>query len=208
MSLSFKDLRELRQQANFLGRSNINGETDNSVTAKYGVRTGFLIVAIILFYWLPGGLNDTFISFASSVLAILVGLFITALVFSFDKFYQPKGLDTASSADKLSDTQGYNYTKKFAYVTGHTIMLCMWTLILLGIALLFPTETKLNIFELSFCKECLKLSVRDPILLFLLATIVTLQRIFIIYFLLRIMYNTAFVVSSMVHYMATKMEKK
>ena len=38
---------------------------------------------------LPAGYNNDFLQLGASILAILIGLFLTALVFALDKFYIP-----------------------------------------------------------------------------------------------------------------------
>lgn len=206
MSLKLtKYLSILRKQASRFERTDINNKVDESFSAKYLVKLVFSIISVVFVYLLKDGFSDSFISYVSSVLSILVGLFITALIFSFDKFYEPSKEDNPTSRIKLWETQAYNYAKKFAYITSHTIVLSIFTLVLLAVSALFE-ETKINVFELTFCIDCLKdLKILGT---FLLAAFVVIQRFLVLYWLLKIMYNTLFVVSSMVQYMTTKIDQK
>lgn len=203
-----KYLKELRKGADRLERTSINGKIDESCKAKYLVRVILFVISVVIFGLLKNGFDETFISYVSSALSILVGLFITALIFSFDKFYEPNSEDTSDSVANLWEVQSYNYAKQFAYITGHTIVLSVFTLALLAVSALFENETKLNVFDLRFCIDCIKTVDIDSLLLFPLAVFVIVQRILVLYWLLRIMYNTLFIVSSMVQYMTVKIDKK
>lgn len=197
-----KYLKLLRQEASRFERTNINDEVDNRFTSKYLIKIVFLLISGILFYLLNNGFSESFISFVSSVLSILVGLFITALIFSFDKFYEPIDSENPDSRIKLWEKQAFNYAKTFAYITSYTIVLSIFTLVFLAVSALFPKETGLDIFKLSFGIDCI-----NSLKIFTLASLVLIQRILVIYWLLRITYNTLFIVSSMVQYMTTKIDR-
>ncbi len=209
MSLKLnKYLKLLRIEASRFERTDINNNVDESFSGKYLVKLAFAAISIVLILLLKNGLSNNFVSFVSSFLSILVGLFITALIFSFDKFYEPNNEENPNSRIKLWETQAYNYAKKFAYITSYTIVLSIFTLVLLAISALFETQTQLNVFNLSFCKECITIKDLEPVELFAVAVFVVLQRFLVIYWLLKIMYNTLFIVSSMVQYMTTKIDRK
>jgi len=202
-----KYLRILRKEASRFERTDINNKVDETFRAKYFVKISFSIVAIILVFLLKNGFGESFVSYVSSVLSILVGLFITALIFSFDKFYEPNNEENPNSRIKLWETQAHNYAKKFAYITSYTIVLSIFTLVLLAVSALFEEETQLNVFNLSFCFECLNKDF-NALKLFGIAFFVIVQRFLVLYWLLKIMYNTLFIVSSMVQYMTTKIDRK
>lgn len=208
MSLKLnKYLRILRKEASRFERTDINNNVDETFRAKYFVKIFFSIVAIILVFLLKNGFGESFVSYVSSVLSILVGLFITALIFSFDKFYEPNNEENPNSRIKLWETQAHNYAKKFAYITSYTIVLSIFTLVLLAVSALFEKATQLNVFKLSLCVECLKNDF-NALKLFGIAFFVIVQRFLVLYWLLKIMYNTLFIVSSMVQYMTTKIDRK
>lgn len=202
-----KYLKILRQEASRFERTDINNKVDETFRAKYLVKISFSIVAIVLVVLLKNGFGDSFVSYVSSVLSILVGLFITALIFSFDKFYEPSNEENPNSRIKLWETQAHNYAKKFAYITSYTIVLSIFTLVLLAVSALFQKATQLNVFNLSFCIECVKKDF-NSLKLFGIAFFVIIQRFLVLYWLLKIMYNTLFIVSSMVQYMTTKIDRK
>lgn len=209
MSLRLNEhLKILRKEASRFERTDINNKVDKSFRAKYSVKITFLIISICLLLLLKNGFTKSFVSYVSSVLSILVGLFITALVFSFDKFYEPSNEENPNSRIKLWETQAHNYAKKFAYITSYTIVLSIFTLALLAISTLFEKSTQLNVFNLSFCFECIKNIDFNSFKLFGIAIFVIIQRFLVLYWLLKIMYNTLFIVSSMVQYMTTKIDRK
>lgn len=203
-----KNLILLKKEASRFERTDINNKVDESFLAKYLVKILFSGISIILVLLLKDGFSESFISFVSSVLSILVGLFITALIFSFDKFYEPSGKENPDSRIKLWDTQAYNYAKKFAFITSYTIVLSIFTLVLLVVNTLFQKETQMNVFELTFCSDCMRKMTVLPLKNFAKALFVVVQRFLVLYWLLKIMYNTLFIVSSMVQYMTAKIDRK
>lgn len=203
-----KYLKILRKEASRFERTDINNKVDETFRAKYLVKISFAIISIILVFLLKNGFGENFVSYVSSVLSILVGLFITALIFSFDKFYEPSNEENPNSRIKLWETQAHNYAKKFAYITSYTIVLSIFTLVLLAVSALFEKATQLNVFNLSFCLECISNKDFHSLKLFGIALFVAVQRFLVLYWLLKIMYNTLFIVSSMVQYMTTKIDRE
>lgn len=200
-----KYLKILIKESNRFERTDVNNKVNESFRAKYGLKLVFLIITVILIFLLKSGFSNEFISFVSSVLSILVGLFITALIFSFDKFYEPNKSEETNSRIKLWDTQAYNYAKKFAYITSKTIVVSIVTLVALILSTLFKESFDLNLFEYTFIDE--KDELFEGILTGIILVSNFIQRFIVIYFLLRIMYNTLFIVTSMVQYMTTKIDR-
>lgn len=196
----------LKKKAERFERTDINGIVDESFCAKYLVKVFIGIISLFILLFLKKGFSEDFVSYTSSSLSIIVGLFITAMIFGFDKFYEPlKNKEIANSREKIWNTQGYNYAMKFAYITGYTIVLSVFSLVLLSISALFKEETSFNVFLLKFT---FKNFGKEEILLFFISTGLTLQRFLVLYWLLRIIYNTLFIVSSMVQYMTTKIGRE
>lgn len=209
MSLKLKsNLIELRDKANYFERTSINNVVDNSFKAKYFKKALFAGISIILFLLLENGFPKEFIAFISSTLAIIIGLFITSLIFSFDKFYEKNLSENPNSREKLWEIQSFNFAKKFAFITGYTIILCIFSLLLLSLSALFFERISLNLFEYNFCLECLFSNTKHSLGLFFINTLILFQRVLVFYLLLRIMFNTVFVVTSMTEYMLIKLEKK
>lgn len=203
-----KYLRILKKQASRFERTDINNNVNESFCAKYLVKIVFIIISVVLVCLLKNGFSESFVSYVSSVLSILVGLFITALIFSFDKFYEPSNEENPNSRIKLWETQAHNYAKKFAYITSYTIVLSIFTLVILVVSALFEKTTQLNVFNLTFCFDCIKNKDIEALKTFGIAIFVIAQRFLVFYWLLKIMYNTLFIVSSMVQYMTTKIDRK
>lgn len=203
-----KYLKILKTEASRFERTDINNNVDESFKAKYLVKIVFAFCSACMLYLLKNGFNNDFVSYVSSVLSILVGLFITALIFSFDKFYEPTNDENLNSRIKLWETQAYNYAKKFAYITSYTIVLSIFTLVFLAISALFSEETQLNVFSLTFCFNCINFEDLSFLKILILATFIIIQRFFVMYWLMKIAYNTLFIVSSMVQYMTTNLDRR
>jgi hypothetical protein len=201
-------LKQLKAESSRFERTDINGLEDKSFKAKYYLKIIFAAVSIGLTLLLEVGFSEGFTSFIASVLSILVGLFITSLVFSFDKFYKPINMPNPTSRDIVLDKQGHNYVKKFAYTTSYTIVLSVCTLVFISASALFEKQMQLNVYNLSFCIECLKSLNFPDIILFFQAIFVLIQRFLVLYWFIRIMHNTLYIVSSMVQYMIIQISKK
>ncbi|NRF37602.1 hypothetical protein [Pedobacter foliorum] len=200
-----KYLKILRGKANSFERTDINGNIDNTFRAKYLVRILRALLSLIITWLLKTGFSSDFVSFASSVLSIFVGLFITALIFSFDKFYEANSnLEQANSRDKLWEMQAYNYSKKFAYITSYTIVQSIFALVLITVSALFKEEMALDISKLDFRFSNIGAS---HIVLFIFASLIQIQKFLVLYWLFGIIFNTLFIVSSMVQYMVTKIDR-
>lgn len=223
-------LSDLRVNAKKYERIDINGEIDSSFLQKNGKMLICSIISIITIIFLKNGFSEIFINYAGTILSILIGLFITALIFSFDKFYpkerkikynvhpvkrdidkqyiiEEEEKENLSSTEKLLDTQAYNYTKQFSYITGYNIILCIYVLLLLAINSLFEESMSINVFQNTLISDYKQIEIEN-ILFFLLSLFVVVQRFFVLYWMLNVMYNTMFVVSSMVNFMTIKIDRK
>jgi hypothetical protein len=200
-----RNIRLLKSKSALYERTDINGKVDERFRAKYFVKFFIYLFSFTFFFFLRNGFSEDFVSYTSSSLSIIVGLFITAMIFSFDKFYQPiEDVSVANSRDKQWNIQAYNYSKKFAYITGYTIVLSVYALVFLSISALFKEESSLDVIALNF--DFSKID-GSSIWLFFLGTFFVFQRIMVMYWLIKIIYNTLFIVSSMVQYMTTKIER-
>lgn len=198
-------LIDLRNKAHRFERIDINGKEDTSFVGKYLLKIIFSLISIAFVYLLEDGFSENFVSFASKTLAILIGLFMTAIIFSFNKFYENSVSEEANSSEKLWDTQAYNYTKKFAYLTSYNIVLSIFVIVALSLNTLFQIPMSVNIHLFVFDYHQIN---RSSIWIFLKLSFIALQRFFILYWMLRVMYNTLFIVSSMVNYMTVKIDRK
>lgn len=200
----YKYVVELRRKASELERKDINNNEAKSFLSRSQRQILCAIPSLILLYLLKNGFPSDFVSYISNALSILIGLFSTAIIFSFDKFYKNRDLTTASSNVKLIDIQSYNYTKQFVYITGYSIILCVFTLVFLSFSSLFETIASVNIWEYRVCLSGIDC---DSIMNFLLVTLIVLQRFYIIYWMSTIVYNTLFTIGSLVKFMTLKMDR-
>lgn len=199
-----KYLKDLRREAHRFECTDINNNICNSFWGRNQRRFICFIPSLILVWLLDKGFTSDFVAYASSALSILIGLFTTSIIFILDK-YQSIDLEQANSREKLWDTQAYNYTKQFAYITGYSIILCLFTLVFLSFSALFE-----DFFSIDISLYYLDLKKLDIISLsnFLYIIVVIFQRLMIFYWLASIVYNTLYVISSMVKYMIVKIERK
>lgn len=221
-------LTELRVRAREYEHYNINAVQD-SWLIRFQKEILLYVVSFILVFLLKSGFNTDFISFLSTVLSILIGLFLTSLVFALDKFYKPiegkiedygitlskngnchdyklslKNLVDVTSRQKLWNNQAYNYVKKFTFLTGHNIVLSIYTLLLLSLSSLFPTFMGEDITDYSVCFNSIGWT---EITDFCYILLLVFQRFLIIYWTLRVFRNTLFVISSMVNFMTAQLDR-
>jgi len=233
MSLKLgKYLVELKRNASRFERIDINGVAEKSFLGKHLRKIVCSIVSVILVYNLDNGFSQNFVSYASSVLSILIGLFITAIIFSFDKFHNNlvkdlndydinikrddvnkleksfqvsiKEIIEPNAKQKLWDTQSHNYSKQFAYVTGYNIVLCVFAIALLAFSALFENIMSIDIFKYRFDLAVIN---KESLFNFIIVVLVALQRFLVLYWIVSVMYNTLFVVSSMVNFMTIKIDR-
>lgn len=202
-----KYLTDLRKEANKWERTDINGLEDISFNAKWFLKFLFLIISVLFLYILNDGFPHFFVDFASKTLAIIVGLFMTAVIFSFNKFYEPikkENIEIASAVEKLNDTNDFNYSKQFAYITSYNVVLCLFVLAALSLNTLFENSMNVNFEKFHF--DFKNISIKS-ILLFLKLVLIGLQRIIVLYLMLRILFSTLYSISSMVNFMTTKLNR-
>jgi hypothetical protein len=197
-------IKELRKRALEFEQKDINNKKSISFLGKNQRQIICIIPSILLLWFLQNGFSDSFVEYISNALSILIGLFLTAIIFSLDKFYEKKDLKNVSSVEKILDIQAYNYTKQFTYITGYSIILCVFTLVLLSFSSLFASLANIDIRD--YCIDFSKISIStigNGVLVFC----VMLQRFFVLYWLSSIVYNTLFVIGSLVKYMTLKMDR-
>jgi len=205
MSLKLtKHIATVIKEANKLKKIDANNTPDKSFLSRFLRPFFHVVLTLIALYILEKGFSEKFIDFITSSLSILVGLFITALIFSFDKFYERSQSKNLTSREKLWDTQDFNYSKIYSYVTGYTIIISIFILILI-------VPNTLELYNMSFNLNKLEFNFKDidkeSVKLFFKAFLLFNQRFLVIYFLLEIVVNTLFVVSSMINHMRAKIER-
>lgn len=199
-----KYLRQLKNDAIRYERTDLNGNVTTSFFLKNARRITSSVIAVALVIFIKDGFTATFISYASTVLSILIGLFITAMIFSFDKFYEKIDLSTATAKQKLWEIQSYNYSKQFAYITGYNIVLSVLAIAFLTLNALFEKEMSLNVYNYNFTPKHITF---QSLITSLGLSLLTVQRFLVLYWIASVMYNTLFLVSSMVKFMTLKLDK-
>lgn len=184
--------------------------------------------SIILVLFCSEGFSKDFLNVTSTVFSILIGLFITVLVFALDKFYEPKedktndfniqltdgeierdvelsisSVHSLSSIEKTTLKTDYNFTKIFSYLIGKNIILSIFTVSLILLNVLFYDFFQLDFYLYSFSWGC----DIDLVLNFLLILFHIVFRYFVFYWMLSVFYNTIFVISGLVNFMTIKIDR-
>ena len=222
-----KYIKDLRKEAHRFECTDINNKVSKSFWGQNQRRIICITSSLIIFLFLKEGFNPDFVAYASTAISILIGLFTTTIIFILDKYKPVNRQDTntllllriintlnrseeeeklppANSREKLWETQAYNYTKQFAFITGYNIVLCVFTLVLLSFSSLFVDTFNINVWSYEFCWDIINYK---TIVTALIVLLVIIQRFFVLYWLASIAYNTLYAVSSMVKYMIVKMDR-
>lgn len=184
-------------------------------------------LTILVLLSLPAGYNKDFLQLGASILAILIGLFLTTLVFALDKFYVPpkkKSGDFSLNLTEKDETRNIEisfdeilfedarekywqklslyYVQKFNVLVGKSVIVGIWALALICIYVIYFNLFSINIWNYSFVTITL-----PSIFLFIKLLLITTIRFLICYYMIEMFYNTIRIISSMVNYMSVRIQK-
>ena len=184
-------------------------------------------LSFIVLLTLPAGYNNDFLQLGASILAILIGLFLTALVFALDKFYIPPRkkdgdyrLETTendqtrsieisveeivyeNAQEKLWQKQSLYYVQQFNVLVGKNVIVGIWALALICTYVMYYNFFSVRLDDYSFVEITL-----PSIFLFLKLLLIIAGRFFICYFLIEMFYNTVRIISSMVNFMSIRIQR-
>lgn len=184
-------------------------------------------LSFIVLLTLPAGYNNDFLQLGASILAILIGLFLTALVFALDKFYIPPKkkdgdyrLETTendqtrsieisveeivyeNAQEKLWQKQSLYYVQQFNVLVGKNVIVGIWALALICTYVMYYNFFSVRLDDYSFVEITL-----PSIFLFLKLLLIIASRFFICYFLIEMFYNTVRIISSMVNFMSIRIQR-
>lgn len=184
-------------------------------------------LSFIVLLTLPEGYNNDFLQLGASILAILIGLFLTALVFALDKFYIPSKkkngdfkLDLKennqtrnfelsineivyeNAREKLWQKQSFYYVQKFNVLVGKSVLVGVWALAMICIYVMFFEFFAANISDFTFVTITF-----SSIVTFLKLLLITAVRFLICYYMIEMFYNTIRIISSMVNFMSVRLQR-
>jgi len=194
-------------------------------------RNGRLLLSypfsFIVLLTLPAGYNNDFLQLGASILAILIGLFLTALVFALDKFYIPprkkdgdyrvettendqtrsieisvEEIKYENALEKLWQKQSLYYVQQFNVLVGKNVIVGIWALALICTYVMYYNFFSVRLDDYSFVEITL-----PSIFLFLKLLLIIAGRFFICYFLIEMFYNTVRIISSMVNFMSIRIQR-
>ena len=184
-------------------------------------------LSFIVLISLPAGYNNDFLQLGASILAILIGLFLTALVFALDKFYIPprkkdgdyrvettendqtRSIEISveeivyeNAQEKLWQKQSLYYVQQFNVLVGKNVIVGIWALALICTYVMYYNFFSVRLDDYSFVEITL-----PSIFLFLKLLLIIAGRFFICYFLIEMFYNTVRIISSMVNFMSIRIQR-
>jgi len=186
-------------------KKDINGKDIKHFWISYTI---FIIITLLFVWGLPNGFSYGFLDYATSILSIFVGFFITVLVFVEDKL-KPTKLPTQEEENikpanerlnqkqKISIRQENNYTIRFFYVLGLNILFSTIVLFMLLPNILWFDAFSLNLSEYTIIDNISQLSL-SSILLGLYFWGMIIYRIVVLYLMLKIFFYTTYATSSLV----------
>ena len=203
----------------------------NNKKKSFVRRNGRYLVAypitLFVLFSLSEGYNNEFLQLGASILAILIGLFLTALVFALDKFYIPPpkksgdyklyleeneqtrniefSIDEVvfeNAREKLWQKQSFYYVQKFNVLIGKSVIVGIWALALICINVMYSSFFSINIANYTTAPITLQ-----SFSIFLKLTSVIVVRFLICYFMIEVFYNTIRIISSMVNFMSVRIKK-
>lgn len=187
-----------------------------------------IVVSFLLVFTITSGYSNDFLQLSASILSILIGLFITALVFALDKFYIPRNnnvgdynveikekeetknieisidkITNENANDKLWQKQSLYYVQKFNVLVGKSVIVGVMALALICINVIF-----LDFFSIDISDYELTHKITSEIVLsFITILVVVIVRFIICYFMIEVFYNTINIISSMVNFMSVRIKK-
>ena len=184
-------------------------------------------LTVFVLFSLSEGYNNEFLQLGASILAILIGLFLTALVFALDKFYMPPKkrngdykIDLAeneqtrnievsidevvfeNAREKLWQKQSFYYVQKFNVLVGKSVIVGIWALALICINVMYFEFFRVDMADYTFVPITI-----PSILTFGKILLIIIIRFLICYYMIEVFYNTIRIISSMVNFMSVRIKK-
>lgn len=182
---------------------------------------------IFILCTLKEGYSSDFLQLGASILAILIGLFLTALVFALDKFYVPHRNDIGdyklgineneeirnieisidkiefkSAREKLWRKHSLYYVQNFNVLVGKSVIVGVWALALICLNVMYIDFFSINLFGYTFTPITIQ-----SFLLFSKLSFVVVVRFLICYYMIEVFYNTIRIISSMTNFMSVRIKK-
>ncbi len=183
--------------------------------------------SFFVLFTLKNGYNNEFLQLGASILAILIGLFLTALVFALDKFYTPKKnkkedykieiseneqtrqfeisvdeIAFENAREHLWQKQSLYYVQRFNVLVGKSVIVGVWALALICINVMYADFFRVNLADYSFAPVTYHSTMVCMKLL-----LVIVVRFLICYYIIEVFYNTIRIISTMVNFMSVKIFK-
>lgn len=184
-------------------------------------------LTVFVLFSLSEGYNNEFLQLGASILAILIGLFLTALVFALDKFYIPpkkksgyyklglaeneqtRNVEVSideivfeNSREKLWQKQSYYYVQKFNVLVGKSVIVGIWALALICINVMYFEFFSVDIADYSLVPITI-----PSVLTFGRILLIIIVRFLICYYMIEVFYNTIRIISSMVNFMSVRIKR-
>ncbi len=186
-----KYLKIVRKKAHKYERIDINGNEIKPLKFYFRVFV-FVFISLLLLFVSRNGFSEKLLEYCVSALSILIGLFITILVFVSEKIPDKEEKnENTSGKERTKKIQLFNFYKQFSFMIGRTTILSVYCLIVIFI--LMQIGVSYNPFDYTFVSQK---SLESVCLFFKIVINLTFRFLFI-FWMIRIFYNTLFAVSSL-----------
>lgn len=165
-----------------------------------------IIMAVVLYWILPQGINDNFAEYAIAFLGIFVGLFTSIIISLYDKaegLYE--NFDNKTSKEKARIEMVRNYLVQFTGLTAYSIVLALMAVVLLLGILLFP-NARVNINDYHWVRSWSQVNFYTTGTFVRLA-IVSVFRVGLLYLLMNFFFVTLFSLSSYFSFLLSEYKK-
>ena len=126
-----KYLKIIRDKSRKYERTDINGQ-EIKISKIFFRQAIFALISIVLFFVSINGFSERLLEYCVSALSILIGLFITVLVFVSEKIpNRETSNENTSAIDRTKKIQLFNYYKRFSFMIGRTTVLSIFCLIII-----------------------------------------------------------------------------
>lgn len=181
-------------EAERLQRHDISGKLLTSHKYTDSQKISFCVSLFLLFV-LKNGFTDNFAAYSITFLGIFIGLFTTIVISLYERkesLFEAYQKNNQAENSRLKKVR--NYFIQFTGLISYSILIALFTTILLLFVLLFP-ETQDNLWNYHFIKSIREFQLVS-LWIFLRNSLLILQRFVTIYLLCRFFLITIYAISS------------
>lgn len=184
-------------------------------------------VSLFILLTHPEGYSNDFLQLSATIIAILIGLFLTTLVFAVDKFYVSfrnecsdykidiyedevnRNIDLSvnkvklkNSNDNIFQIRSLHFIRNFNILIGKSVVVGIFDLVLICFNILY-----IDCFDVDIFAYTLAPITFHSFFVFCQIILVIFCRFFICYWIVEIFYNAIHIIAKLVNYMSVGIKK-